>query len=224
MRMIPDSTMTFSNLRHHVEELRHDLLVGEAHHALHARPVVPAAVEDDDLARRREMGQVALDVHLRLLALGRRGQGDDAEVARAHALGDRLDRAALARGVAALEDDAHLQAGVDHPLLHLHQLDVQLLELLRVFLVAELAVVLARLPFALAGLAGILARLAGILRRLPLALRGCGGRLALPRLLVLPGHLLFSWCGSPEMPCPGRPIGLRLLPPQAYYAAQGDCC
>jgi hypothetical protein len=39
---------------------------------------------------------VALDVHLRLLALGRCGQGDDAEDAGADAFGDGLDGAALA--------------------------------------------------------------------------------------------------------------------------------
>ena len=77
------------------------------------------------------MRQVALHVHLALLALGRRRQRDDAKHARAHALGDRLDRAALAGAVAALEHDADLESLVLHPLLQLDQLDVQLLELSR---------------------------------------------------------------------------------------------
>src|SRR4051812_48063902 len=51
----------------------------EPHHTLDARPVVPAPVEDDDLAGRREMLDVALDVHLRLLALGRGSQRDHLE-------------------------------------------------------------------------------------------------------------------------------------------------
>ena len=55
----------------------------EAHDALDAGAVVPTAVEDHDLARRRQVGDVALDVHLGLLALGRGRQGDDAEDARA---------------------------------------------------------------------------------------------------------------------------------------------
>ena len=38
------------------------------------------------------------------------GSAIDAKYARAHALGDRLDRAALAGAVAALEDDADLEA------------------------------------------------------------------------------------------------------------------
>jgi hypothetical protein len=42
-----------------------DLLLGaEAHHALHAGAVVPAAVEDHDFARGRQVRNVALRVHL----------------------------------------------------------------------------------------------------------------------------------------------------------------
>ena len=46
-----------------------------------------------------------------------------------HALGDGLDRAALARGVASLEDDADLGAGRLHPLLQGDELGVQLAQL-----------------------------------------------------------------------------------------------
>ena len=62
-----------------------------------AGPVVPAAVEDHDLAAGRETLDMALDVHLALLAVGRRGKVHDPEAARADPLGDGLDRAALAR-------------------------------------------------------------------------------------------------------------------------------
>ena len=75
----------------------------EAHDMFDAGAVVPAAVEDNDLARSREVLHVALKVHLALLAVGRRRQGDNAEDTRADAFGDRLDGAALAGGVAALE-------------------------------------------------------------------------------------------------------------------------
>jgi hypothetical protein len=83
------------------------------------------------------VAEVALDVHLRLLALGRCRQRDDAKDARADALGDRLDRAALAGAVAALEDDADLEPLVDDPLLEVDELDVELLQRLVVFLRAE---------------------------------------------------------------------------------------
>ena len=110
-------------------------LGAEAHHVLDARAVVPTAVEDHDFARGRKMLHVALDVHLRLLAVGRRGQRHQAEHARADALGDGLDGAALAGGVAALEDDDHAQALVLDPLLQLAQLALELAQLLHVFLV-----------------------------------------------------------------------------------------
>ena len=128
---MPDSTIIFSNGRRQLEEALHRPPRAEAHHALDARAVVPAAVQDHDLAGRRQVRQIALDVHLALLALGRRGQRDDAEHARAHALGDRLDGPALAGAVAALEHDADLEPLVLDPLLQLDQLDVQLGQLLR---------------------------------------------------------------------------------------------
>src|SRR5204863_2674879 len=65
-------------------------------------------------------------------------QRDHAKHPRAHALGERLDRPALARAVAAFEDDADLEPLLLHPLLQLHELDVQLLELLVVILARDL--------------------------------------------------------------------------------------
>jgi hypothetical protein len=109
----------------HGEEALRLLFGAEAHDALDPGPVVPAAVEDDDLPRGGEVRDVALHVHLGLLALGRRGQRHDPEDAGAHPLGDRLDRAALAGAVAALEDDADLRAGRLHPLLEGDELGVE---------------------------------------------------------------------------------------------------
>ena len=71
------------------------------------------------------MGDVPLDVHLRLLPLGRGGQGDDLEHPRAHPLGDPLDRASFPGGVPSLEHDADLGPGRLHPLLQGDQLAVQ---------------------------------------------------------------------------------------------------
>src|SRR6266536_3572945 len=46
------------------------LLVGaEAHHMLDARPIIPTAVENDDFACCGKMSHIALEVHLRFLAL-----------------------------------------------------------------------------------------------------------------------------------------------------------
>src|SRR5262245_59024563 len=71
------------------------------------------------------MRQIALHVHLALLALGRCWQRDDTKNTRADAFRDRFDRSALAGPVAALEHDADSQAFADHPLLQLDQFDVQ---------------------------------------------------------------------------------------------------
>src|SRR5262249_38684913 len=72
-----------------------------------------------------QVRDVALDVHLRLLALRGGRQGHDAEHARAHAGRDGLDRTALAGAVAALEEDADLLLLAAHPFLKLDQLHVQ---------------------------------------------------------------------------------------------------
>src|SRR5262249_5115891 len=86
------------------------------------------------------MRQIALHVHLALLALGRRWQRDDTENARAHAVRDRLDRSALAGPVAALEHDADSQAFADHPFLQLDQFGVQTGKRFLVGLALELSV------------------------------------------------------------------------------------
>ena len=109
-------------------------LGAKAHHIFHARAVVPTAVEDHDLARRREMRHVTLDVHLRLLAVGRRRQRHNPKHARADPLGQRPDGAALARGIAAFEDDDDAQALVLDPLLEMAQLGLELAKFLLVFL------------------------------------------------------------------------------------------
>ena len=138
MSWIPLPTIAFST-RGQSSRKRLVLLLGaEPHHVLDAGAVVPASIEDHDLARRGEVRHVALDVHLRLLAVGRRRQRDDPEHARADALGERADRPALAGGVASLEDDDHAEALVLDPFLELAQLGLQLAQLLLVLLVLHL--------------------------------------------------------------------------------------
>ena len=81
---------------------------------------------------------VALEIPLRLLALGRRAQRDHAADARVEAGRDRLDRAALAGRVAPLEQHDDLEPGVPDPLLEAVQLDVEPRKLLLVGLPVEL--------------------------------------------------------------------------------------
>jgi hypothetical protein len=135
--MMPDSTIARSTRGTPPRNLLRLLGSAEAHHPFDPGAVVPAAVEDDDLARRRKVADVALQVHLAFLAFGRCRQRDDTEDARTHPLGDRLDGAALAGAVAPFEDDADLEPLVHHPLLQLDQFHVEALELLFVSFFAQ---------------------------------------------------------------------------------------
>ena len=110
---------------HGLEEFLVLLRRAETHHALDAGAVVPAAVEQDDLAAGRQVGHVALEIPLRALALAGGRQRRDAADPRIEALRDALDDAALAGGVAAFEDHDDLELLVLHPVLQLDQLALQ---------------------------------------------------------------------------------------------------
>src|SRR5262249_26647643 len=109
-------------------------LGAEAHDVLDAGPVVPAAIEDYDLACRREVSDVALQIQLSFLAIRRRWQRHHAEHTGADPLGDRLDRAALPGGVATFEDYDHAQALMLDPVLQRAEFHLQLAQRFFVFL------------------------------------------------------------------------------------------
>jgi len=75
------------------------------------------------------MLDVALEEYLHLFPIGRSGKGDDPEHARAHLLGDGLDGAALAGGIAAFEKDNDPQVLLLDPLLQMTEVDLELAEL-----------------------------------------------------------------------------------------------
>src|SRR5262249_7947271 len=102
------------------------LFRAKPHDAFHARAVVPTAIEDDDFSGGGEMLDVALHVHLSFLSVRRSGKRHHAEDARADALRDGLDRAALSCPIAALhhQDDA-LPLGF-HPILELAEFHLKL--------------------------------------------------------------------------------------------------
>mmetsp|Transcript_17845 Transcript_17845/g.50253 ORF Transcript_17845/g.50253 Transcript_17845/m.50253 type:complete len:223 (-) Transcript_17845:423-1091(-) len=112
--------------RHRAQELFILRIRAELHDALHASAVVPGAVEEHHLSRRGQVLHVALEVPLRLLALGGLGQGHHAADPGRHGAGDAADDAALASGVAALEQHHHLEPRVLDVLLQPHQLGLQL--------------------------------------------------------------------------------------------------
>ena len=103
-KWMPSLTIISSNRGTSFEELRMLLGRAEAHHRLDPGAIVPGAVEGHELSGGRELADVALEIPLSALGLGRLGQCDVARPARVHVLADRIDRAALAGGVASLED------------------------------------------------------------------------------------------------------------------------
>ena len=78
------------------------VFAAEPHDVFDAGTVVPAAVEDHDLAHCRKLLNVTLPKHLRFLAIRGSRKGNHAKHAWAHAFGHGLDGPALAGGVAAL--------------------------------------------------------------------------------------------------------------------------
>jgi hypothetical protein len=114
------------------------LLRAESHDVFDARPVVPAAIEDHHFAVGGEVRHVPLHVHLRLLAVRWRGQRHHAKHARAHALGDRADGAALAGSIAAFEQNDDAQTFLLHPGLQVAEFHLQLVELFLVDLPLQL--------------------------------------------------------------------------------------
>ena len=114
--------------RNHGLEIRHGLekllifdVRTEAHNPLNACPVVPAAVEENDLAACGEMRDISLKIPLPPFPLGGRAQGDDTILPRVHSMGDALYHAAFSCGIAPLENHNDLELfGVD-PLLQFHK-------------------------------------------------------------------------------------------------------
>src|SRR5262249_36356343 len=133
----------FFHFRAKLEKMA-DLLRGaKSHHRSDAGAVVPAAVEDHDLAPRRKALDIALHEHLALFAIRGSGKSHHAKHARAHPLGDGLDRSALAGGIAPLEhDDDARSRGLD-PILQMAKLDLGLAQFLLVSLALHLLLAIA---------------------------------------------------------------------------------
>ena len=128
-RRMPSSTSIRSKVGHWCRKRRYSCGRAVPHHPLDAGAVVPGPVEQGDLAGRRQLLDVPLEVPLGPLALRRRRQRDDAGHPRVEVLRDPLDGAALAGGVAALEDDDQPLPGRGHPLLQGDELGLQPQEL-----------------------------------------------------------------------------------------------
>src|SRR5689334_15862366 len=97
----------------------------ESHHAFDAGAVVPAAIEQDDLAGGRQMLNVALEIPLSALDVARLLERHHPCAARVEMLHESLDGAALAGGVATLEQDHQALPSGLGPGLQLEQLGLQ---------------------------------------------------------------------------------------------------
>src|SRR5207247_1970203 len=96
----------------------------ESQHIFDAGAIVPAPVEDHDLARGRKMLHVALKEQLRLLAIRWRRKGSHAKHARADLFRNSLDRAAFSGRVATFEQDDDPKLVGLHPFLDMAELDL----------------------------------------------------------------------------------------------------
>ena len=121
----PRSDQGRFKLRAELQEFTVFGLAAKAHDFFHAGPVVPASIKQRDLARGRQVRDVALKVPLGFFPLGRRGQRHDPAHARVQVLNDALDNAALAGRIPPLKYHHQVEPLPRDPFLQLDQLDLQ---------------------------------------------------------------------------------------------------
>ena len=109
----------------------------EAHDRFDPGPIVPTAVEQADLALRRKMLDVALEIPLVAFPLRRSRQGDDVALARIERTGEHVDRAALAGGIAAFEHHDQPLLGFLDPARRIAQFMEQRLQRLLILFLAQ---------------------------------------------------------------------------------------
>ena len=116
--------------------LAHEFLVllvsAEAHHTLHAGAVVPAAVKQHNFTGGGQVLHIPLEVPLAAFHFSGLFQGHHAGTAWVQVLHETLDGTALARRIAAFEQDDDALAGFLGPGLQLEQLNLQQVLLLLV--------------------------------------------------------------------------------------------
>ena len=126
-------------LRYLLQKRRRLLRRAKTHHRFDPGAVVPTAVEQHDLASRRQVRHVALEIPLRALAVARLAQGHHMALARVQRVGDRCDHAALARSVPAFDHDHQPLARRKQPARHAVQFELERGKLFQVLALAHLA-------------------------------------------------------------------------------------
>src|SRR6516164_9466615 len=90
-----------------------------------AGAVIPAAIENDDFTGSGKVLHISLHVHLRLLSVGGRRQGDNPENARADALGEGPNCAAFSSSITAFKNDDDAETFELDPILKLAEFALQ---------------------------------------------------------------------------------------------------
>src|SRR5262245_1170995 len=96
-------------LENRAQELLVLLVRAEAHNVLYTSAIIPAAIEEDDLASSRQVRHVALEIPLRTLALIGCRQRCNPSNTWVQTLRYPFDGASFARGIAAFEDHHQLE-------------------------------------------------------------------------------------------------------------------
>ncbi len=92
---------------------------------LDAGSVVPASIQDDDLAGSGQLRDVALEVPAGEFAVGRLPERHDSRVSWAPVRDDVLDDVVLASSIPSFDEQQHLLATCDHMALKLDEFDLQ---------------------------------------------------------------------------------------------------
>ncbi len=122
----------FFKLRNGSKELLVLVIGAKAHHLFNPRPVVPAAIKQNNLATGWKVTDVALEIPLGALTLARGRKRCHTSYPWVEPLGDALNGATLTRRVATFEEHNKLQLILNHPVLQLHQLTLQPKELAKI--------------------------------------------------------------------------------------------
>ena len=117
------------------------LWCAEAHHLLHAGPVVPRPIEHGDFSGRWQMRNVALEVPLGHFGIVGFRQRDMVTTARIQMLAEALDRSTLARRITTFKQDHHALSNSLDVTLRLEQFDLEQFQILLIVFRADRFVV-----------------------------------------------------------------------------------
>src|SRR4029077_9359963 len=87
----------------------------KSHHSLHAGPVIPTAIENDNFTCCRKMFEITLKIYLSALPLGGSRESNHPKYPMAHPLRDSLDSPAFPGRVSAFKKNNNPCSGMLYP-------------------------------------------------------------------------------------------------------------